>query len=274
MHTSRRTILRNGSTLLCLAACLLPASTARAERVHTATIQLREAPLVAIQYEGAYGPMRVSGTLTRPPQGQVRLRSADAKTRDVRWSDVTGMGRQVGYDVSTTNMVETGPLTATLVGENAPISPFVFAVGNPGFGGGLGGGLGSARPAWTVVSLPDSDLEIRGEPYGVLRVPAKKITNYSITPVSGTVTLPNVDLELLVAPDKTITIPLRDVQGFRRNENDVYSLLLGDQHFTGKLARVPDVMLEVDTNGMGKTVRVPLSRVSQMYITVSQVGPH
>ncbi len=259
----RNTAFLGLAAALLFAPALLRLDAAQAQRAHSVTIQLREAPVVGITYDGTYGPIRVTGTLTRAPQGNVRLRASDGRTRDISWAQLAQMEQHVSYGIDGIT-VEKGPLTATLrgVGDNRPGGlPGGVAVG--GFGGG-----GLAVPTWTVVGLPNSELEIRGEPYGTLKVPAQKLTGYAVTPVEGTVTLPDINLELEIERGKTVTIPLGDVQVFERLERNVASVQVGGQTFTGKLLRVPDVNLEIQTNGTSKRLRIPLSQIQTMTASV------
>ncbi len=216
-----------------------------AQTPRSGVVNVRDNPYVSVWYEGEFGPMRLFGTMTKTPAGLARIKDRAGNVKDVPWTEIRSIDQVTSFPRD----------------ENPePARPMVVGLVGDAEGRSAAFGRGSAAPQWTLVNLPDGAIEVRGEPYGVVQVPAKKVTGFDLAGLSGPITLPDGNVELQIAADRTISIPLRHVRQFVREENDRVRVETAGQIFSGKLVKLPDGSVEVQLRDE-RTVQVPLSRV-------------
>ncbi|MBI3909615.1 MAG: hypothetical protein HY320_01620 [Armatimonadetes bacterium] len=228
-------------------------------------------PLVSAAFTGRYGPMRLTGTLVGAPQTPLTLADLAGQTREARWDEI----RELTVVRTVTADLPAGSFTAVLSGDPGALS-------RPGLG--VTGGysppgvrvLRSDQPLWRVRSLPEGELVLRGEPFGEARVPIARLTELVMQPITGsTTTFPDGVLRLEVEDGATVDLSLRAVQSYRRDTAAGVATvtLIDGQMFSGKIVQLPAAAYEVEKEGTGERVRLPLDRIAQMEIIAPPAGP-
>lgn len=253
LHT-RRSVVRLGLTGLALAGGLVPLGVSAQDEgldlgppARPVVILLANRPVVTVDLEGDYGPVRVTGTLEETPKTTL-----DLGTREVDWSEVRAISRVVqpseGFPV--------GSYRVALVTDDAPATQST--------GAGYVSGLLSteAQGTWRALRLPEGTLTLRGEPYGTLKVPTSRINQLRLEPVQGDVqTMPAGNIRVEIFPGNTISVPLTQVQYLQRNirRGTISVILADDQTFSGKLVELPKVSIKFA--GEMPIAPIPLERI-------------
>ena len=217
------------------------------------SVFLLDKPTVSVNFNGAYGLVRVTGALERAPDEVLRLRTVMGAARDARWTEVRGLNL-VDYP---REGLPAGTYQAAMVSDPPAITQIQ--------GAGIGRDYTAQSGAWRVTRLPEGELTLSGAPYGSITIPVSRVTSFQIEPIRGNVTqFPQGQVRVEVLEGKTVSLPLPEILTLQRDQSrGTVQLTLADgQVFTGKLVELPNVNIPVTTTG--GPVSVPLSRVSYL----------
>jgi hypothetical protein len=230
-------------------------------------------PTVTVEYDGDYGLMRVIGVLMEAPESPLRVLGPGDLTRQASFFDLALL-RRVRFP---TAELPIGAYSVILSSDEAALpssaTPGTSSNYNPLAPTTAGAVI--TLPA-RLGQLPAGAITVTGEPYGVLRVPTRRISELRMEPVSGTLAQAptgSFSLEIQQGDDEVrgeadlpriVTIPFLNQAGrfqIERWRRDVARRLLqvvlaDGQVFTGRLVDLPDVDLQVAVNGQVRTFRL------------------
>lgn len=211
-------------------------------------ILVTDRPLVTVDLQGDFGPVHATGVLESAPEARL-----DYGSGSVAWSEVLALE-------SVFQPVEGFPAgsyrLALVTDDTAPQQ--IQGSGSTGTLYGPAVNSGTRR----VLRLPEGNITLSGKPYGKLTFPASRILQFRQVPVRGDVNaLPAGNVRLELFPGTVVTIPLDEVQLFRRDvATGTATVTLSDeQTFSGKLLELPKV--NVTFTGENPPPPIPLERV-------------
>lgn len=268
MHLGRSAVGAAAAALLAMG--VLGGAVARAQDTNPSTdlgppprpvsVYLANRPTITVDFDGDFGPVRLTGRLDKAPQGTLRLTDATGRTRLADLSEVRSL---------------TEVRTAT---EGLPLGTYtVFLVSDPQ---GSGAGPSTAytntnltspvvtRGGWRLSRLPEGEMTIQAGTLGSVTLPAGRISAFVQDPVRGSILqMPGGTVRVEVLAGKTLNVPLADVELLRRDlKLGTISLTLADgQTVTGKLLELPKVNLAFEAN---QPPAIPLDQIVQLEVAV------
>lgn len=266
MHWGRSAAGKTAAALLAMGVLGGPVARAQENEFGSLSrpisVYLADRPTVTVDFGGDYGPVRLTGTLEKTPQGTLRLTDATGRTRLADWSEVRSL-----VEVRTaTEGLPLGTYTVYLVSDAT----------NPSGGVGPTGGYAATalpspvvtRGGWRLSRLPEGELTVQAGNLGSVTLPVGRVTAFVQDPVRGSITkMPSGTVRVEVLAGKTLNVPLVDVEYLRRDlKAGTISLTLADgQTVTGKLLELPKVSLTFENM---QPPAIPMERIVQLEVAV------
>lgn len=234
-------------------------------------IYLAEKPSVTAVFAGDFGPVRVTGVLEETPKTTVRLTDASGRSRQAQWSEI----RDLALVQSAAEGLPLGSFTVHL--SQDPPAPNSGSDLTGTYSGTVAGGYlspafstpGFGQTGWRLLKMPSDQLTLRGDAYGRLAIPTDRLSVYYQEAVRGTIAqLPAGSIRIQVLQGKEVSLPLPEVQSFRRDipGGTITLALLDGQIFSGKLIELPKVSLKLES--APKAAPIPLSGIVEFEVTV------